>query len=169
MLYKLHTIAHNRWYWLAMATLGTSFIAVALYYQYVLEILPCVLCIHTRIWVSVLTLAALLALTLSNRWVNIMVHLLIVVCAVGLLERAYQLLGTERGFIFRDCGFDLGLPTWLALDEWLPAMFRVETTCGYTPELVLGITMAEALLVFSVTLIFVSLTLSVTGMVRQHH
>ena len=60
------------------------------------------------------------------------------------------------GFVFSDCGFDLGLPAWLAIEEWLPWLFRVEASCGYTPELIFGITMAEALMVLSVLLLLVS-------------
>jgi len=169
MFYQLHNIAHNRWFWLALATMGLVFIAVALFYQYVLDELPCVLCIQTRIWISGIILVALLALSMGNRWFNIVAHLFTVVCFAGLLERSYQLLGTERGFIFGDCGFDLGLPSWFTLDEWLPVVFRVETTCGYTPELIFGITMAEGLIVLSAVLLFMSLTLTVAAVLRQRH
>jgi disulfide bond formation protein DsbB len=167
MLSRLQNIAHNRWYWLGLTAFGLSFIIVALYYQYVREELPCVLCIQTRVWISAIILVALFALLLDRRWPNIIAHVLVVVCSAGLLERSYQLLGTERGFIFGDCGFDLGLPAWLALDKWLPAVFRVETSCGYTPELILGITMAEGLLVLSVALLLISLILSAMAIVRQ--
>ena len=54
---------------------------------------------------------------------NLLAHLLSVVSAIGMLERSYQLLGTERGFTFSDCGLDLGMPAWFALDSWFPAMF----------------------------------------------
>ena len=167
MIYFFNRTAHNRWYWLALAATGIIFIAVALYYQYVLEELPCVLCIQVRIWIWAITLIALLALALGKRWSNTIAHAFVVICSIGLLERSYQLLGTERGFIFGDCGLDLGLPSWFALDEWLPVLFRVETTCGYTPELILGITMAEALIVLSAVLVLISLILAVTALMRQ--
>jgi len=83
-------------------------------------------------------------------------HLSLVFIAVGLTERSYQLLGTERGFVFGDCGFDLGLPAWFAVEEWIPWLYRVETSCGYTPEIILGITIAEALMVMSVLFLLVS-------------
>ena len=167
MFSQLQNIAHNRWYWLGLATLGLSVIVIALFYQYALEELPCVLCIQTRIWISAMIVVALLALSLGTRWLNIFAHVLMVVSSAGLLERSYQLLGTERGFIFGDCGFDLGLPAWFALDKWLPSVFRVETTCGYTPELIFGITMAEALMAFSAALLLISLTLTVAAFARQ--
>ena len=169
MLQKLQKIAHSRWYWLALVALGLSFIAVALYYQYGLEELPCVMCIQVRIWMLGLTLVAFNAFVLNNRWISRIAHILTVLIAVGLLDRAYQLLGTERGFVFGDCGFDLGLPSWLPLDTWIPELFRVHASCGYTPELFFGITMAEALMVFSVTFLLLSLTLTIMSFVKRNH
>lgn len=163
----LQMIAHSRWYWGALTLLGLSFIAVALYYQYALEELPCVLCIQVRIWILGLTLVAFNAFILNNRWINRIAHLGTVLIAGALAERSYLLLGTERGFVFRDCGFDLGLPNWLALDTWFPELFRVEASCGYTPELVFGITMAEALIVFSAVMLLIGLALTIASLTRR--
>jgi len=169
MLYKLQIIAHSRWYWLALFALGLSFITVALYYQYVLEELPCVLCIQVRILVLCLTFVAFNAFVLHNKWSRLSAQILTVLIAAVLLDRSYQLLGTERGFVFGDCGFDLGLPSWLALDSWFPALFRVESSCGYTPELMFGITMSEALIVFSAAFLLISVTLTIVSFMRRDH
>jgi disulfide bond formation protein DsbB len=80
-----------------------------------------------------------------------------------LVERSWQVLAVERGWIFGDCDMDLGMPSWFALDSWLPSVFEVQTSCGYTPILLLGITMAEALLVISSLLLIISATLFVTS------
>ena len=150
MLDMLAKIGKSSLYWLALVLIGLSFEAVALFYQYVLEEMPCVMCIQVRLWVMALIMVALLVLVLRRlRFMPVAGHLLTVVIAAGLLERSYQLLGTERGFVFGECGFDLGLPDWFTPDVWFPALFEVQTTCGYTPELLFGITMAEALIVIS--------------------
>ena len=169
MLDKLQKIAHSRGYWLALAALGLGFIAVALFYQYVLETPPCVLCIQVRIWFAGLILIAIAASIFNKRRVRRVAHTMTVLIAAGLLERSYLLLGTERGIVFRDCGFDLGLPSWLALDTWLPQLFRVETTCGYTPGLLFGITMAQALIVFSALFLVISLALTLASFMRRHN
>ena len=150
VLDQLTIFSKSAWYWLLLVLTGLSFEGVALYYQYVLEELPCVLCIQVRIWVMALILVALAAIWMRrNAFMNLLAHLLTVLIAIGLLERSYQLLGTERGFTFSDCGMDLGMPSWFALDAWFPALFQVQTSCGYTPELLFRITMAEVLIVFS--------------------
>lgn len=155
---KLLNFGRQPLYWLGMLALGAGMEATALVYQHLLDYPPCVMCIHVRIWVVVMMLVAVIGLLLCRRRVwCALAHLLMGGVMLGLLERAWQLLGTERGFIISTCGFDLGLPAWLALDRWLPAVFEVQTTCGYTPELLFGITTAEMLLVISAGLSIISL------------
>lgn len=160
MLEKLNRIGTSPLYWLALLILVLLLEGVALFYQYRLDYWPCVLCIHVRIWLAALGLLALLMLML--RRAPVAGHLATGVIGVGLLERSWLLLGTERGFIEdAGCGMELGLPAWLALDDWLPWLFEVQTSCGYTPELLFGITMAEALLVFSALLTLAGVALAV--------
>ena len=167
MLNRLESIGRGGLYWLALILIGLSFEAIALYYQYAMDEMPCVLCIHTRLWITALILVSLLALWLRRmRLTNIMVHLLTLIVTVGLLERSYQLLGTERGFVFGECGFDLGLPVWFTPDKWFPVMFQVETPCGYTPELLVGVTLAEALIVLSSVFVLISAVMTLAAMAR---
>lgn len=141
-------------YWLALLVLGVAMQAVALYYQYGLEVYPCVLCIHVRIWFMGLVAVALFGLLVRRYRAGLVSgHVLLMIVAAGLLERSWKLLGIERGTMDGfDCTFDAGLPAWFALDKWFPAMFGVEESCGYTPELLFGITMAESLVVMSAVL-----------------
>ncbi|MEO0424242.1 MAG: disulfide bond formation protein B, partial [Pseudomonadota bacterium] len=36
-------------------------------------------------------------------------------------------------------------PQWAPLDEWLPMLFRVQATCGETPEVLFGLSMGDGL------------------------
>ena len=146
MLHRIAEIGSSRWYWLGLVLLGLALEAAALFYQYVLDYAPCILCIHVRLWVLGFTLVGLLgALTRELWFMRLACHLLSVVMMAGLLERSWKTLGVERGWVLDECSMDLGLPAWLAIDEWLPAVFRPLEACGYTPVLPFGITMAEAL------------------------
>ncbi|HHJ13644.1 MAG TPA: disulfide bond formation protein B [Gammaproteobacteria bacterium] len=132
--------------------------ATALYYQYRLEYWPCVLCIHVRVWLLGLMAAGLLVwLTRRRGYALGAAWLLVGVVGAGLLDRSGRLLGTERGWIEGSCAMESGLPDWFALDRWFPGLFQVMEPCGYTPELLFGITMAEALVAFSVLLILLAL------------
>jgi len=169
MLNRLVSIGGSAWYWLAMLATGLSLDAVALYYQYALDYYPCVLCIHVRIWVLGFVLVALPALLVrGNHILRTLAHALTIVLSVGLLERAWMLLGIERGTVEGSCSFDAGLPAWFALDQWFPAVFKVWEACGYTPELLFGVTMAEALVVLGVVALLITVTMTVASLLEKN-
>lgn len=150
MLNKIITFARSPWYWAALIVMGLSMEAVALYFQYGLDLGPCFHCIYSRIWVLGMVLVALLGLGLYRFAIaNILLHALNTGLMFGLLHTSQQLLATERHTIFGSCDMVLGLPSWFALDSWFPSVFAVWEPCGETPELLFGITMAEGLTVFS--------------------
>lgn len=144
--------------------------SVALYYQYALNQYPCVLCIHVRLWVLAFLAIGIIGLIVRrSRPGLIAANALSLVAAVGLAERSWQLLATERGWSTNlSCGMDAGLPSWFALDHWFPALFGVQASCGYTPVLAFNVTMAEALVAISaVTTIAVILLLAGSLTVRR--
>jgi len=154
----LKKFSDSRWYWLMYIVGGLSLLIAALYFQFARDEHPCLMCIQVRLLISLLIIVSLAGLVLrSNRGISVNTHLSVVLIFAALSERSYMLLGTERGFVFADCGFNLGLPAWFAVEDWLPWLYRVETSCGYTPEVIFGITMAEALMVLSVLFLLLSL------------
>ena len=54
-------------YWALLILVGLALEGGALYYQYVLDEWPCVLCIHVRILVMAFMLIALLGLCIGSR------------------------------------------------------------------------------------------------------
>lgn len=161
---QLTRIGGSGWYWLGLLLLALAMEGVALFYQYRLDYGPCVLCIHVRIWLLGLFAAAGVALWLRRyRYATGALHGLVALLMAGMLERSWQLLGTERGWTFGSCNLNAGLPDWFALDRWFPLVFEVKEACGYTPELLFGITMAEALLAFSAMMVLLATTLLLTS------
>lgn len=153
----LLNLSTQRRYWAALILIGAALEGGALYYQYVLDEWPCVLCIHVRIWVVAFMLLAMVAIFCTNSIVATRImHFLNVGIMIGLLERSWRVLAVERGWIFGDCDMDLGMPAWFALDKWLPSLFEVQTSCGYTPLIIFDITMAESLVVISALMLITS-------------
>lgn len=156
--------AASRLYWGGLALFGIALEAGALYFQYARGELPCVLCIHVRIWVLGFVLIALLAVFFTRSQAAMrLFHALTTLVMLALVERSWQVLAVERGWSFGDCNMDLGMPAWFALDKWLPSIFEVQTSCGYSPYIVFKITVAETLLVFSVILVIISAALLVAS------
>jgi disulfide bond formation protein DsbB len=168
LLNMLQTISQSSWYWLLYIVGCLSMLAVALYSQHVSGELPCVMCIQVRLLLSLLLIVAIIGLlTRDNRWLNNACNLSVVLIAASLTERSYMLLGTERGFVFSDCGFNLGMPAWFDIEQWLPWLYRVETSCGYTPEVMFGFTMAELLMAMSVSLLVASIAVFLGRLVKS--
>lgn len=154
-------VSLSKWYWAFLLISGISFEAVALYYQYVLDEWPCVLCIHIRIWIAGIILLSMLALLVRpGLLLTRIFHMLTVVLAIGFVERSWRVLAVERGWIFSDCNMESGLPGWFALDKWMPLLFEVKTSCGYTPYIIMQISMAEILMLTSACLLLLSLLLT---------
>ncbi len=170
MLELIRQFSQNKLYWILLITLGLSLEAAALYYQYVLDEWPCVLCIHIRVWISGFIVLAVLALLVgSNRWLTRGLHLVNTVIMAGFVERSWQTLAVERGWVFGDCDMESGLPSWFALDKWFPAIFEVQTACGYTPLILFNITMAEVLMIVSSSLLGASLVLLAVSLRGKHN
>lgn len=163
MLAFFNCLSRSALFWIAM--IGTCAIleGVALYFQYALDYGPCVLCVHIRAWIAAILVIGLLALFMRNsKPAMITLNAAGVIATAGMLERAYLTLGIERGFVDGSCTLNASFPTWLPLDQWWPAVFEPWEACGYTPELVFGITMAEALIVTAAlwTLLMLALLVS---------
>ena len=124
MLKALGDIAVKKAYWLVLIGFAVGMELVALYYQYVLDEWPCVVCIHTRIWLMALIIVSVAALLVKRRIIMSLVgHSMVTIIMLGLLDRSWLLLGVERGTIFGSCDMDLVLPVWLDVDKWFPFIF----------------------------------------------
>jgi disulfide bond formation protein DsbB len=157
-------LSMQRRYWAILVLVGIALECSALYYQYVLDEWPCLLCIHIRMLVFAFILLASIAIfctqsTLATR----VAHGLNVIIMLGMVERSWQVLAVERGWVFGNCEMDLGMPAWFALDKWIPSLFEVQTSCGYTPLILFNISMAEVLLVFSALLLIMSAALFIAS------
>lgn len=145
-------------WWLFLIVLCVALEGVALYYQYALDYLPCVLCIHVRMLVAAILLVAIVGwLGRRSRVVSSVTLLIITGLWLWMVERSYQLLGTERGWIMGECQMQSGLPEWLALERWFPWIFEIHEPCGYTPYLLFKISMAEVLIVMSAVMSLISI------------
>ena len=141
----------NYWFFYLLFSLFLEI--VALFYQYFLDYYPCVLCIHVRIILLAMMLLSITTFIFYSKiYLRIVSHIFLLLLLFLLVDRSYNLLGVERGFVLGDCSMNSGLPTWFAIDQWLPSVFKIWEPCGYTPEILFGITMAESLMVLSIVL-----------------
>ena len=143
----LSRFLRSRWYWLTLVLFGIALLSVALYYQYALGDEPCQVCIHARLWVVAFTLIALMmSMTPQITLARVLGNLGVLIAGAGLFERARYLYRLENGIGDGSCQFQLGMPDWFAVDRWMPWLFEVRNLCSFTPEMLLGLSMAETLM-----------------------
>ena len=154
MLERLIRWNRSIWFWLFLIVLCIALEASALVYQYVFYYDPCVLCVHIRAWVLGIMLASILGLLLRKQRLGlILANCLVLICSLGFVERSYQTLGTEMGFVTGACSMNPNFPSFLALNKWLPSVFEPLTSCGYTPWIIPQIlSMAQTLMALSVVM-----------------
>ena len=166
MIFLSH-ILQTRWYWIALAIAGSALLAVALYYQYVLGDEPCQVCIHARLWVVAFTLIALVMLiTSQHRVLRVVANIGVVVACAGLTERARYLYRLENGIGDGSCQFQLGMPDWFAVDQWMPWLFEVRNLCSFTPEMLFGLSMTETLMGVGAGLSLLAVLMTMRGAAR---
>ena len=157
----------SRSYWLTLVLFGIALLSVALYYQYALGDEPCQVCIHARLWVVAFTLIALIMLIAPQiTLVRAVGNLGVLTAAAGLFERARYLYRLENGIGDGSCQFQLGMPDWFAVDRWMPWLFEVRNLCSFTPEMLLGLSMAETLMGLAIGIGFMA-ALALVGDLRK--
>ncbi|VUD67486.1 Disulfide bond formation protein B [Thalassocella blandensis] len=155
-------------FWLAIAMLCLALDGGALFYQHVLEIYPCELCIYVRVWIVAIFLLCIAGLVLKRFAIaGLAANLAGLGLSIGLAKETYNLLVVEYGWGDGGaCSFFPNFPEWAPLDQWMPFLFQVQEVCKATPEVLLGISMADALAIVSILLIL-AFGISCFGSVRQ--
>ncbi len=154
---------------MALATAGFTLFAVALYYQYVLGDEPCQVCIHARLWVVAFTVIALfMMIPPQHRLLRVIANIGVFIACAGLTERARYLYQLENGIGDGSCQFQLGMPNWFAVDQWMPLLFEVRNLCSFTPKMLFGFSMAESLMGIGALLCLVAATAMAMDLFQPH-
>ena len=144
----LAAFSYSRLAW-ALLTLGAALLfTIALYFQYVQGLAPCVMCVYQRAALAGVILAASIGwLAPNQRWLSNGALL-------GWLGSA--LMGTKLALEHIDyqfnpspfvkCSTVAEFPAWLALDAWWPALFYPSGDCADASWVWLGLTMPQWLL-----------------------
>lgn len=127
-------LAERKGAWLALLGSSATLLAAALFFQYQMDLLPCVKCIYQRTAVIGILVAAVPAL-LSNTWPARILSLAIWgVSAIWGYLSAAEHIQIQRDAIanpfFATCEIVPNFPNWAPLHEWLPTIFAAPGDCG---------------------------------------
>ncbi|PLV61704.1 disulfide bond formation protein DsbB [Erwinia sp. B116] len=131
MLRYLNRCSYGRGAWLLMAFTAFLLEIVALYFQHVMGLKPCVMCIYERCALFGVMGAGIVGAVAPKtplRWVAIAVWLYSAWEGVRLSWEHTMIQLHPSPFV--TCDFAARFPSWLPLDKWLPSVFVASGDCA---------------------------------------
>lgn len=159
MLSTLKNLSTQRWAWLLLAFSALVLELTALYFQHVMKLEPCVMCVYERITMLGVMLAGLIGASApENKIVRLSAFAIWGVSAVwGVLLAVEHTDYQMNPSPFATCDFFPNFPSWAPLHEWLPWLFNPTGDCADIVWQFFGYSMPQWLIVsFSIyTALFV--------------
>ncbi|WJV64471.1 disulfide bond formation protein DsbB [Pectobacteriaceae bacterium C52] len=130
MLRFLNRCSRKRGTWLLMALTAFVLELVALYFQHVMLLKPCVLCIYQRSALFGIMGAGLVGAIAPSTLLRYPAIALWIYSAAEGLGLAIKHTDVQlHPSPFNTCDFFVSFPSWLPLDKWLPAIFSATGDC----------------------------------------
>jgi disulfide bond formation protein DsbB len=168
----LASLPSRRAAWLALAATGVVLEVCALYFQYVLHLNPCVLCIYIRLASLGLVAAGLIgAIAPARPALQFLGFAVWGVAAAQGLSLSRELIAVQQAGPYSlevSCSFMPKFPAWMPLHEWFPAFLMPTGSCTDDVWSWLGLSMAQwTQLVFIAYLLALALLVASRLVVRR--
>ncbi|MDG1751695.1 MAG: disulfide bond formation protein DsbB [Thalassotalea sp.] len=146
----LSNLSSNKKAWQLLAITALGFELSALFFQYFLELKPCIMCIYQRVAIWAIFFAGLLgSFTYQYVFGRIASYALWGTGAIwGLLIALehVEMQSSKFSFLF-SCEFVPNFPSWAPFHEWIPALFAATGDCGNIDWQFLGYSMPQWMIV----------------------
>lgn len=154
------TTQSKPWLLLALSALGLEL--CALYFQYVMELAPCIMCVYQRVAICAIILAGVIGFAGCHFYLTrLIAYILWATGAIWglLISLEHVEIQANSGSLFFSCEFVPNFPTWAPLHEWIPFLFEATGDCGEINWQFLGYSMPQwMVVVYSVyTLVFIGI------------
>ena len=136
------------WLLLALSALGLEL--CALFFQYIMDLAPCIMCVYQRLAIASILLAGVVgSLGSTFMFARILAYALWGTGAIwGLLIAIEHVeIQSAASSLFYSCEFIPNFPQWAPLHEWLPWLFEATGDCGEINWQFLGYTMPQFMIV----------------------
>ena len=131
MLQYLNQCSRGRGAWLLMALTAFILELVALWFQHVMLLQPCVMCIYERCALFGIMGAGLVGAIAPKTPLRYVAMVIWLYSAIRGLQLAWEHTMIQlHPSPFQTCDFAARFPTWLPLDKWLPQVFVASGDCS---------------------------------------
>lgn len=166
MLSNIKNLSTQRWPWLLLATSAFCLELCALYFQHILKLDPCVMCIYERIPMLTITLTGIIGACMPS---SLIIRLIafsgwIVSAVWGLLISIEHIDYQMNPSPFATCDFYPNFPSWAPLHQWVPWLFNPTGDCAEIAWTFLGYSMPQWLYFSFIVYIVIFIVISVTAL-----
>jgi len=132
MFTKISFLATDKRAWGLLFFSAFGLELAALYFQHVMDLRPCIMCIYQRTAVFGVMFAAMPAMLLNNVFTRVIGFLGWGISAIWGLFIAMEHVDIQTAVnpFFATCEFVPNFPNWAPLHEWLPNIFGATGDCG---------------------------------------
>lgn len=119
------------WLLLALSALGLEL--CALFFQYAMDLAPCIMCVYQRVAIFAIILAGFIGFAGCRFLIaRITAYVLWATGAIWGLLIAFEHVEMQdnSGSLFFTCEYIPNFPSWAPLHEWLPFLFEATGDCG---------------------------------------
>jgi len=163
---KLKDLSKQRWSWLLLSGSALTLELCALFFQHVMHLEPCVMCIYERITMLAIVAAGLIGAMAPKK---LLIRLLaFITWATGsiwglllALEHTHYQMNPSP---FATCDFFPNFPEWLPLHEMVPWLFNPTGDCADIVWQFLGYSMPQWLIVSFAIYIVLFLVVAITAL-----
>ncbi len=144
----LGELPSQRTAWALLAATAVGLEAAALWFQYGMELQPCVMCIYIRLATLGILAAGIVGMIGASRWrpVRWLGFSLWGISAgygLALSRELVTMQSPTTGDQIAGCSFLPNFPEWMPLHEWFPSAFMPTGSCTDSPWHWLGYSMAQ--------------------------
>lgn len=146
---NLSALAEKRSAWALLFLSALMLEFTALYFQYGMDLKPCIMCIYQRTAVFGLVFAGFIAMLKNNLVIRVVSFAVWGVSAIwGLLIAVEHVdLQNETNPFFVSCEIVPNFPAFLPLHDWLPNLFAATGDCGNIDWQFAGMSMPQWMIV----------------------
>lgn len=171
MLTTLKDLSKQRWPWLLLAFSAFTLELCALYFQHVMKLEPCVMCVYERAIMVALMLSGLVGAIAPQYLVIRLIAFAgwAVTSVWGILlameHTDYQMNPSP----FATCDFFPNFPSWAPLHEWMPWLFNPTGDCAEVVWQFFGYSMPQWLIVSFAVYAILFVVIAVTALLPRKH
>ena len=144
---SISTWPASRWPWLILAISAAALETVALYFQYGMHLEPCVMCVYQRAAMFGLIIAGLLPVINPSNWllrlVGFSAWLVSAIWGFKIALEHAQMQNPDNFLLAMSCDVFPNFPSWMAIHQWFPALFKATGTCDTIDWQFLGLSMPQ--------------------------